>query len=286
MKIKNIYKIAGILLLYIVLQSRAAGPGSAQNLQVTGAPGSTGIAGGQPGTCANIGCHTEGAFSPTLSMSLFEGTNLVAKYEPGKAYTLKITNSPIQGIPDRYGFQAVALTATNTQAGDWGPPGQGNHVTTISNRKYIEHSAPKTTGIFELPWIAPAAGTGTVKFYAASIASNNNNNVEGDGTTKNSLEITESGVNSTNTANRDFASMKLTPNPVDANMYLQINSVKAGNHQLRIVDMAGAVLKTSDVSLQAGENQVSLPVAELASGLYLVQLCGDGHMAAVQMLKK
>ena len=32
-----------------------------------------------------------------------------------------------------------------------------------------------------------------------------------------------------------------------------------------------------------GEEQV--PVGELAPGLYLVQLCGDGHMAAVQMLK-
>ena len=72
MKFKNIYTIAGLLGLFFLLQSKAGGPATQQNLRVTGAPGE--------GTCANTSCHTSGAFGPLVSMSLFDGGNLTIKY--------------------------------------------------------------------------------------------------------------------------------------------------------------------------------------------------------------
>lgn len=282
MKIKNIYKIAGILILYIVLQGRSAGPGTVDSLQVTGAPGSTGNA----GTCGNTGCHTQGSFNPSLSMSLFDNGNLVAKYEPGKTYTLRLTNSPIQGIPAGYGFQAVALNSSNQQAGDWGAPGAGRQVVTLGGRKYIEHSTPAANGVIELPWIAPASGTGTVTFYAASLASNLNGSISGDGVAKNTLIIQESGVSNVSFTEKEFATMNVFPNPVHETLNIQIISRAAGPHKIRLIDVRGAVVQTESVTLQVGTNLRSFPVGNLAPGLYLVQLCGDGHLAAAQLLKR
>lgn len=277
MKFKNIYTIAGILGLFILLQSKAGGPATQQNLRVTGAPGE--------GTCANTSCHTAGAFGPLVAMSLFDGDNLTIKYDPGKTYTLKIINSPTSGTPARYGFQAVSLSATNVQAGAWGTTPVGMAQKTVSGRKYIEHSAPAVNGVFEMPWVAPAAGTGAVTFYAASNATNNNNQTSGDGTATNSLVIQENGVSNTGEPFQDFATLEVMPNPVSDMLNLRITSRLAGEHKINIFSATGAMLKTVPVNLQAGQTTTTIPVSELAPGLYLVQLCGSGHMAAVQMLK-
>lgn len=278
MKFKNIYTIAGLIGLFFLLQSRAGGPATQQNLRVTGAP--------SEGTCANTGCHTGGAFNPTLSMSLFDNGNLTIKYDPGKTYTLKITNSPITGSPQVYGFQATSLSATNAQAGAWGTSPTGMTQKTIASRKYIEHSEPLGVGVFELPWVAPAAGTGAVTFYAASIAGNGNDQSTGDGMTKNTLVIQENGVSSTGEPSQDAASLEVMPNPVAEMLNLRITSRLAGAHKLHIYSATGAMLKTVPVNLQVGQTTTSVPVDELTPGLYLVQLCGEGHMAAVQMMKK
>ncbi len=278
MKFRNLYTVAGIIGLFVLLQSRAGGPATQGNLRVSGAPGD--------GTCANSTCHTAGSFQPLVSMSLFDGNNLTIKYEPGKTYTLKIINSPISGAPARYGFQAVTLNATNAQAGDWGTSPAGMTQKTISGRKYIEHSAPATTGVFEVPWVAPAAGTGNVTFYAASVAANNNSQVSGDGSASNTLTIQElGGVSSTDEQGQDFATLEVMPNPVADMLNLRITSRLAGDHKIRVFSANGALLKSAPVSLQPGQNTASIPVGELTPGIYLVQVLGEGGMAAVQMLK-
>lgn len=278
MKLRTFYTFAGLIGLYFLLESKAGGPATQQNLRVTGAP--------SEGTCANTGCHTAGSFQPTVSMSLFDGGNLAIKYEPGKTYTLKIINSPISGSPVSYGFQAVALNATNAQAGAWGTAPASTQTKTISGKSYIEHIEPHPTGVFELPWVAPAAGTGAITFYAASVAANNNLQVSGDGMAKNSLVIQESGVSSTSEASLELATLEVRPNPVADMLNLRITSLVAGPHKIHIYDPTGAMLKTQPVYVQQGQTEANVAVGELAPGLYLVQLCGEGHMAAVQMLKR
>jgi Secretion system C-terminal sorting domain len=279
MKFKNIYTVAGILGLFVLLQSRAGGPATQANLKVTGAPGDN-------GTCANTSCHTAGSFEPTLSMSLFDGANLAIKYEAGKTYTLKITNSPISGNPSRYGFQALALDADNAQAGDWGTAPAGMVVKPLSSKQYIEHNAPAANGVFEMPWVAPAAGTGPVTFYASSIAANNNSQSTGDGTATNTLVIQEIGTSSTDSRAQDFANLEVMPNPVADMLNLRITSVLAGDFKIQVYSANGKMMKTANASLQTGQNIESMPVGELAPGLYLVQLIGNGHSTAVQMMKQ
>jgi Secretion system C-terminal sorting domain/Reeler domain len=278
MKFKNIYTVAAILGLFILLQSRSGGPATQGNLRVTGAP--------TEGTCANSTCHTAGSFDPSLSIELLDGANIVTKYDPGKTYTLRITTTAGNGNPARYGFQAVSLNASNAQAGDWGTPPMGMQVKAISSKKYIEHNAPRNTGQVDLPWVAPAAGTGLVTFYSASIASNNNTQTSGDGMANNKLEVEENTTSSITELGKELAKIEVMPNPVADMLNLRITSRLAGSHKIRIFDANGSVVKMEATNLQVGQNTASVPVGELTPGIYLVQLCGDGHMAAVQMLKQ
>lgn len=282
MKIRNVYKIAALFVVYVLFQSRSGGPGAVANLQVTGAPGST----GSNGTCANAGCHTAGAFDPSLSIELLDGTNTVTEYMPGKTYTLRITNTPGTGTPAEYGFQAVALNSDNNQAGDWGDIGSGKHTLTLSGRKYVEHSAPSPNNSFEMEWVAPEAGTGEVTFYSASAAVNGNNSNSGDGVANTAFTVAESNVSAAHDQLKPLAGMRLMHNPIiNDEIRLQIESLQNGEFQLQLMDLSGNLLQKEQLTLTAGLQEHVIPVSTLASGIYIAQLSGHGTVQAIRVVK-
>ncbi len=286
MKIKNVYKvfffIGGTLLLF----SLSSGPGTG-SFEVTGAPGSFQQDMGQPGTCANANCHgSGGAFEPSISIELLDGVDVVTAYQPGNTYMLRITNAPGTGTPARYGFQTVTLDSDFTQAGQWGSLGTGQKEVTLSGRSYVEHAAPSTMGTFEMEWIAPDEGTGDVTIYAASNAADGNGGATGDGIVNDSLTIEEMPPSNVLNTDLGIASLKVFPNPVNETLNLQINSRISGDFNIRIIDILGKVETVKPMNLLNGEQVTSMPVGDLLPGLYVVQLCGNGHLAAVQMLKK
>ncbi len=281
MKIKNVFQLFALLVLFVTLQSRSTGPGSTQGLEVTGAPGSTGTT----GTCANAGCHASGAFDPSLSIKLLDGGNTVTTYQTGKTYMLRVSLSAGNGTPERYGFQALALNGSNAQAGEWGELGSGKKKVTLSNRSYAEHSTPSVGSVFEIEWEAPAAGTGDVTFYSAGIASNNSSTSAGDGTANNTLVVEEDPLNSISSQTGEQASLKVLPNPVHETLNLQINSLVAGQFSVRIMDAMGRVVSQTPANVLVGEQVATVGVGHLAPGVYIVQLCGEGHLGAVQMVK-
>ena len=283
MKIKNVYKLFALALLFVTLQSRSTGPGSSdQELQVTGAPGST----GNTGTCGNAGCHSSGAFSPSASIQLLDGTEVVTVYQPGKTYSLKVAISAGTGSPARFGFQAVSLNDANSQSGSWGNVGSDKHPAELSGRSYVEHSFPSSNSAFEMEWKAPDAGSGDVTFYSAGIASNNNGGTSGDGMAKTSLVVGEDISNGVVDNNRIQAKLRVVPNPVQETLSLEINSQIAGMHQIRIIDVLGKVVGNVPINIQQGLQMTSIPVDHLPVGLYVVQLYGNRHLAATQMLKR
>ncbi|MEO1260823.1 MAG: choice-of-anchor V domain-containing protein [Bacteroidota bacterium] len=286
MKIKNIYKTFLFIGGAIFALGSSNGPGNVLGGQVTGAPGSFGQGNGQPGTCANTGCHGGGTFDPSISIELLDGTDVVDQYEPGKAYMLRITTTPGAGTPGEYGFQAVVLDEGDAQAGSWGDIGSGKQIVSLSDRDYLEHSTPSQSGTFEMEWIAPDLGTGTVTIYAAGNAANDNGNSQGDSVADGSASIQEGPPNSTSFASRDKASMVVLPNPVQDFLNLEINSRITGDHHIRIMDVMGRVVESVPVNIQVGKQVSTIGVEHLNSGLYVVQLCGEDHLTAVQMLKK
>ena len=283
MKFKKIYIFPLAVLAVIFILSNSAGPGiNPAQREVTGAPGS----GGDAGTCGNQGCHNSGAFNPTVTIELLNGTTVVDKYVPGSSYTLRIVNTPGSGSPARFGFQAVALDASDNQAGAWQDVGAANHTVELSGRSYVEHSAPSLSGTFELGWKAPAAGTGEVTFYAASNAVNANGGPTGDGTASSTLSVGEGTASATIDPDRQLAYMEVMPNPVGEQLTVEVSSRISGGFTLRVVDVSGAVVKTGKMDLTTGLNRAQFDVATLPAGLYILQLYGSQHVAATQMLKK
>lgn len=287
MKFKKLYILTLAFGGFLFFLSFSGGPGSsAASLQVTGAPGSTLLNVGQPGTCGNSGCHDDGAFDPTVTLELLDGSSAVTEYEPGKSYTLQIVNTPGNGTPARYGFQAVSLDGSDSQAGEWGDVGADNQTITIGTRTYAEQNVTSSTGMWELEWVAPAAGTGEVTIYAASNACNGNNTSGGDGTDAAELVLAEGPPNSTFDLSNEIASFDILPNPVDEQFTLEVNSLTTGNFTVNILNVNGNIVQSEKINLSNGLNREAFNVSDLASGLYILQLSGEGQMAAAQLLKK
>lgn len=280
MKFRILYKFFALAFLAFVFQSRSAGPANVAGLQVTGAPGSTGSA----GTCANSGCHVGSAFDASLSIELLDNDAVVDKYEPGKAYTIRVTIGNGSGSPSAYGYQATSLDASDNAIGTF-DAGSAQQVVSFSGRDYLEHSSSASSGVFESTWTAPAAGGGAVTFYSAGIAGNGNGGTSGDGNASSTLTVDEDDANSTFSTNRDYATIEITQNPVVDLLKLEVTSRAAGKFDVRIADMSGKIIQTESVFLNSGENQESFSVANLESGFYVVQLSGENHVASVQMVK-
>ena len=132
----------------------------------TGSPISAGA------TCA--GCHGGASLNTALLINLMDANgNTVTSYTPGNSYTLdfEVTSTTTGG----YGFQGVALTNNNWQAGVMGNPTTintqvTNLISTGGGLQYVEHAGVSTSGIFSLPWTAPNSGMGDVTFYGVGLA--------------------------------------------------------------------------------------------------------------------
>lgn len=268
------------ILLAIFLLNNAAGPGTVQNEDRTGSPlGSA--------TCANAGCHSGPAFSPSIAVQLLKNGTDVSVYEPGESYTLKITTTAGTGTPSRYGFQTVALTDTNNvDAGVFGSAPAGFKKLTLNNRTYVEHSSPRTNNSFEIEWTAPAAGTGDVRFYAASIAANANTSSSGDGTASltSPLTISEMSVGLLS-PQALLDAFEVMPNPVGETLTFKATCKQSGDYSLQLVQLSGQALRQQRINLAAGENIQTLDLGNLPAGVYSLIISDGNKLSATRVVK-
>ncbi|MEZ4799546.1 MAG: choice-of-anchor V domain-containing protein [Flavobacteriales bacterium] len=166
--------------LYFLFASNSNGRATQANTGNTGAPGETAI-------CSS--CHSGGNFGPvSVSIQAFEaGTNnSISTYSPGQTYDMRVTVQPGMGSPAGYGFQMTCLTlGANTPLGGYSNLASNVKqklvtVGTYAGRTYVEHNGVTPNNQFNLSWTAPAAGTGTVRFYAAGNCVNLSGNTSGD----------------------------------------------------------------------------------------------------------
>ncbi|HEX4947256.1 MAG TPA: choice-of-anchor V domain-containing protein [Blastocatellia bacterium] len=137
-------------------------------------------------TCNSVGCHAGNPVND--GNATFQILDVPASYTAGQTYTLRVSLSRT-GI-SRFGFQLVALDANGANVGTLATT-DGNTQTidadpgSWAGRKYIEHTRNGSAGtnnqaIWTIRWTAPAAKAGTVTFYAAGNAANNDNGTGGD----------------------------------------------------------------------------------------------------------
>ncbi|MES2703221.1 MAG: T9SS type A sorting domain-containing protein [Bacteroidota bacterium] len=163
------------LFVYLVMAGNAAGPGTGSGVDAT------------VGGCTTGSCHGGAATaSTTVAFQLYSGATPVATYVPGGSYTIRLTGTQTSGsfsLP-RFGYQLKAVNSGGTNAGTLTAP-SGSHTLSLGGVTFVEHgpgSIAATTGsggagttyVVDIPWTAPASGTGLVTVRGALNAVNNN----------------------------------------------------------------------------------------------------------------
>jgi hypothetical protein len=163
---------------------RSGGPAASGGAGRTGAPFNTSNCSG------NGSCHDGGTYLPTFSVQLLDNTNTpVTNYTASALYTLRVSIVATDfsaGTP-LYGFQTTSVKASNNaNLNTWGasmPLGVNNFFLASSSRNYVEHNAPLLSGVINIPWTAPAANYGSVRFYTAGNAVDGNSDPSNDSPT-------------------------------------------------------------------------------------------------------
>lgn len=260
------------------------GRASSQNRGNTGAPGDeTSL--GLPKTCMN--CHNQGPITASVAITVLDSANQpITQYRPGWKYTASVkitaTGTGLQG----YGFQMIALKdAGNTDLDGFTDTNPNNYkIANISGgRTYAEHDNVSTSNTFNVKWTAPAAGTGSVTFYASGNAVNGNGTTSGDGAGVFSLQLNEFGTVATSEVQKIQYSVKTMPNPMVGDAQLDVSGLPVGRYIVRAYHGAGTLIWESECS--AAENTLQLPADAWPKGIYYIGVEGAGIQTIVKTLK-
>ncbi len=274
---RAIYMLFFVFSCGVLFLGNSSGPGAVQGQDRTGGPLSNGF-------CGN--CHAVGAFKPTMTLELLKDGAVVTGYEAGENYTMRVTVNADEGA-QVYGFQAVALVGADNEQGGSFTSVAGTQVTTLNGRDYIEHSERSESNVFEIPWTAPAASAGEVKFYAASVAANNANGSGGDG----AVFLTSPTVLTDLTVNtRELPALATRlnafPNPVVDQLNLQVEVEATSDAMVRIYSMLGQPVHQENTVLTAGTNNLSFDLSNLAAGQYTVEISNNNAASRTMVFKK
>lgn len=263
--------------LWVVFNSNSSGAGQFQGVDRTGSPLS-------PGSCGE--CHAQGNYNPSLDITLLDGTNPVSAYVPGKQYTLRFSINPANGTPGGYGYQATVLDGKNAQAGTLGAAPSGQRVLILGGRQYAEQTRRAGSGVFQMPWTAPSAGTGNVVVYSTGVAVNGTGSNGGDNHASNKLTLTETTVSSLSAAKTLSAQLKVYPNPAVEFARLEIQG-KLENASLwvNLLDVQGRILQNKRLQHQGENTQIELDVKNLPKGQYWVQVSDGSRTKTVALVK-
>ena len=171
-------------------------------------------------TCAYCSAHgTSSTVTGWLSTNI-PGTG----YIPGTAYQVSCT---ITGTGQK-GFEVTCENTTNVKKGTW-TAGTGSKLCN-SNRAVTQSSAPTTNPkTWTFTWTAPAAGTGTVKFYGCfdfgGYTRHENITVN-----ENTSAVAEEMII------RDFT---LFPNPAADNVFVQYFLTEKSTVSISLFDISG-----------------------------------------------
>lgn len=183
------WKSINLASAFFFLAPLAFGFSSGANPGLTGAPGNS--------TCA--ACHGDGTVN-TRGGSVAIGIP-DASYTGGQKYRITVTITDANAR--RWGFELTARSGADrmTQAGTIASVDGNTRVITEGSHQYITHTSAGTRRgtvgpvTFEVEWTAPAAATGTVTFYVAANAANNNGaNGEGDNIYTSTKDLAEAAA--------------------------------------------------------------------------------------------
>ncbi len=80
---------------------------------------------------------------------------------------------------------------------------------------------------------------------------------------------------------------KAYPTPTSHRVTLDIQGAAEGLATIKVVDVIGRVVKSQKAELTSGDNQVSIDISELASGIYIVKFTDKAnHRASMKITRQ
>jgi type IX secretion system substrate protein len=310
MKRTNIILIGALLIGTFILSSYREGPAT-HGWDCTG--GETGL-GNAAGCAISGGCHGSAANTGiVVTLELDSAGVPVTSYKGGMAYTITIkgTNTTASSLP-KYGFQLIAIQGATAEVtpvneGTFQQTGlpAGVHYQTPVNATYlvanvIEHTTPLSpdsgTGgngtIYKesIGWTAPVAGTGTVSFWGALNAVNDNGSADGgDLWNTQHLVITEDTVVHTVNSVADLnanLTVDIFPNPSTDFVQLEISNASWGSYGLYVYDSEGRLVLNRSLDVAGDLSKTSINTTGWSSGIYIVKVSNGGMEKVVKIVKR
>lgn len=140
-----------------------------------------------PGDLGNCtACH-DTFHDPNVGPGSVNLSGVPSVYTPGQQYTLTVTVQ--QNNRHRFGFQLTAIDQNWNRAGTLAPVGSDSQInldTGFGGRQYIEHTEIGTLAngsssrTWAIRWAAPSADVGTVTFWFAGNAADDDDTNQGD----------------------------------------------------------------------------------------------------------
>ncbi len=242
-------------------------------------------------------CHGNNANTATVvNIELLSGGNPVTTYTPGATYTVRLNGQNATNGRPKFGFQLTAANAGGTSVGTLATNGVSG-VATRANGTLIEHTQPlegslnadnNYTYVKEFLWTAPAAGTGTVKFYAVLNAVNGNGISDANGGDQwnkgQSASITEEQGSSIKQQN-GITGLEIFPNPAGNELSIVLHTTDYGAYELSVIDLSGRILQ-SKVHMHSGSGQrFRSDISSLPSGTYLLNVLHNGKKMTTKFQK-
>lgn len=288
MKTKIVLFTALAGLCYIVGSSNASGPAAGSGGNCTGVNASA-------TSCGGGGCHggNSGTTTATITVDSAGGTH-VTQYIPGMTYTVTVAGTNSVALP-KFGFQFASVKGTSpaqTQAGTFTglPAGVAQH--TLSAINYVEHNAGAlsgvTSGVYSksFQWVAPAAGSGSVKMYLTINAVNGNGSAEAADVSSNiNKTLTEGHPTAISNITTDFT-ISAFPNPAINTLNVALSNATGGIYTILAYDLNGNCVASSSVTVSGSATSAAINTSGWATGLYNIVIAKDGNSKVIPVVKQ
>lgn len=289
---------------YIVINGYSGGPAATAQYDCTGAETDN----GNPAGCTGGGCHSSSATAGiAVTLELDSAGMPTTHYVGGMSYTVVITgtNNTSNNLP-KFGMQIACVkgttpSATPTQTGTWnGPYPLGTHYSAPATYflvGVVEHGTRLSpfsgTGgngtVYKetFKWTAPMSGTGTISFWGALNAVNNNGSADGgDLWNVTHIVINEWNLTSVASIRNNAFNMGIFPNPANEHATLEYSLKETSDVQADLYNICGQKVCTLFNGTQtAGEHAQVINIASLnlKRGIYIVAI-NDGTKSSTQKL--
>lgn len=242
-------------------------------------------------TCADADCHATYILNSGTGSITISSSDLVNwEYVPGETYTISVTLAK-SGL-DLFGIGFEALKSNGDNAGTL----VAGTDTQIKNknvggfqRKSITHDdgtgASADSHTFTFTWHAPTANVGTITFYAAGNACNDNGNENGDYVYTTTQQVSVAvGVYE---INRNENLLEVFPNPATNQLTVVQHLNTGGKISFRLFDQRGALVRDFErINHDSGELRRTYDISMLSPGIYMLQTSVDGNTVASKVIEK